>query len=71
MNGTGLNLELVKIIGFQIAAVLRLFSMNGLGLIHGSITPMNIFFRKSGVPEFKLVDFSHAFFLDEQPDEIS
>jgi len=32
---------------------------------------MNIFFKKSGVPQFKLVDFSHSFFLDEQPGEIS
>ena len=38
-NGLGLNLELVKSIGFQIAAILRLFSMNGLSLIHGGIKP--------------------------------
>ena len=63
-SGIGLNLELIKIIGFQIAAVLKFFSMKGLSLIYSGISPTNIFFKKSGVPEFKLVDFSHSFFLD-------
>lgn len=54
----GLNLELVKIIGYQISAILRVFSMKGLSLLHGSIRPKNIFFKKKGIPEFKLIDFS-------------
>lgn len=60
-------MDLIKSIGFQIAAILKLFSMNGLSLIHGSLRSSNIFFKRSGVPEFKLIDFSSAFFLDEQP----
>jgi serine/threonine protein kinase len=39
--------------------------MKGLGMIHGAIKPENIFFKKKNVPEFKLLDFSCAFFLDE------
>lgn len=70
VNGLGLSLELVKNIGFQIAAILRLFSMKGLSLIHGGIKASNIFFKQKGVPEFKLIDFSAAFFLDEEPEDI-
>jgi len=66
-SSIGLNLDLVKIIGYQIAAILRVFSMKGLSLLHGSIRPKNIFFKKKGIPEFKLIDFSQAFFLDEEP----
>ena len=69
-NGLGLNLDFIKVVGFQIAEVLRLFSMKGLSLIHGGIKPGNIFFKQEGVPQFKLLDFSAAFFLDEQPEEI-
>ena len=65
----GLNLELVRVIGYQITVFLSLFSMKGLSLIHGSIKAENIFFKKRGVPEFKLIDFSSAFFLDEEPEE--
>ena len=67
-NGLGLSLELVKNIGFQISTILRLFSMQGLSLIHGGVNASNIFFKNKGVPEFKLLDFSASFFLDEQPD---
>ena len=65
LNGLGLSLELVKIIGFQIAVILKIFSMKGLNLVHGGITEDVIFFTKNGVPKFKIVDFSSAFFLDE------
>ena len=65
----GLNLELVRVIGYQVTVFLSLFSMKGLSLIHGSIKAENIFFKKRGVPEFKLIDFSSAFFLDEEPEE--
>lgn len=70
INGLGLSLELVKNIGYQIAAILRLFSMKGLSLIHGGIKSSNIFFKNKGVLDFKLIDFSAAFFLDEEPEEI-
>mmetsp|Transcript_20242 Transcript_20242/g.27359 ORF Transcript_20242/g.27359 Transcript_20242/m.27359 type:complete len:124 (-) Transcript_20242:111-482(-) len=70
-NGLGLNLELVKIIGFQIAAILRLFSMKGLSLVHGGLRAENIFFTRKNVPEFKLLDFSCAFFLDEVPQHLA
>jgi len=39
--------------------------MKGLSMVHGAIKPENIFFKKRNVPEFKLLDFSCAFFLDE------
>ena len=65
----GLNLELVRVIGYQVTVFLSLFSMKGLSLIHGGIKAENIFFKKRGVPEFKLIDFSSAFFLDEEPEE--
>ena len=70
-NGLGLSLELVKIVGFQIAAVLRLFNMKGLSLVHGAVRAENIFFSKKNVPEFKLLDFSCAFFLDELPPNLA
>ena len=44
--------------------------MKGLSLIHGGVNSENIFFKYKGVPEFKLLDFSAAFFLDEQPEQI-
>lgn len=43
--------------------------MKGLSLVHGGLKPNNIFFKNRNVPEFKLVDFSLAFFLDEEPTE--
>lgn len=42
--------------------------MKGLSLIHGGIKDETIYFKKNGVPEFKIVDFSSAFFLDELPE---
>lgn len=42
--------------------------MKGLSLIHGGIKDETIYFKKNGVPEFKIVDFSSAFFLDEIPE---
>ena len=44
--------------------------MKGLSLVHGGLKPQNIFFKRKGVPEFKLIDFSSAFFLDDKPEEI-
>lgn len=70
-NGLGLSLGLVKVVGFQIAAILRLFSTKGLNLVHGSLRPENIYFTKKDVPEFKLLDFSCAFFLDETPKHLA
>ena len=47
--------------------MLKLFGMQGLELVHGSLRAENIFFKNSGVPDFKLIDFSKALFMDEMP----
>lgn len=66
-RGLGLSLDLVKCIGLQVAAILRLLCHNGLNLIYGNLKPCNVFFKRKGVPVFKLIDFSTAFFRDQLP----
>ena len=63
--GSGLSLNLVKKIGWQIASVLSLFSFEDLKLVHGQISPANIFLKKKNGFEVRLVDFSKAFYLDD------
>jgi len=48
----------------------KFVSMKGLSLVHGAVTAENIFFKKKNVPEFKLLDFSCAFFIDELPKHV-
>ena len=64
-NETGLSLEFVKKIGWQIANVLTVFSFEELKLVHGQISPSNIYLKKKGGFEIRLVDFSRAFYIDE------
>jgi len=45
--------------------------MQGLSLVHGAVRAENIFFSKKTVPEFRLLDFSCAFFLDEFPERLA
>ena len=64
-HGSGLSLDLVKKIGWQIASVLSLFSFEDLKLVHGQISPANIFLKRKNGYEIRLVDFSKAFYLDD------
>ena len=64
-HSSGLSLDLVKKIGWQIASVLSLFSFEDLKLVHGQISPANIFLKRKNGFEVRLVDFSKAFYLDD------
>ena len=64
-NDPGFSLEFVKKVGWQLANVLTVFSFEELNLVHGQISPSNIFLKKKGGFEIRLVDFSRAFYIDE------
>lgn len=47
----GLSLNLIKMIGFKLAVLLKFFSMHGLRLLHGKLSAKNVFFKQNFLME--------------------
>jgi serine/threonine protein kinase len=58
----GLNLEFVKIVGWQILVALCLLSMPNVNIIHSDLKPENIMVRELGKTGIKIIDFGNACF---------
>ena len=57
---------MVKRIGWHLASVLSLFNFDDLKLVHGQISLSTIYLKRKGDFEVRMVDFSKAFYLDEE-----
>lgn len=47
----GFSLDLIKMIGFKLAVLLKFFSMHGLRLLHGKLSAKNVFFKHNFLME--------------------
>lgn len=62
----GMNLQFIKMVGWQILVALSLLSMPNINVIHSDLKPENIMLREQGKTGIKLIDFGNACYSNKK-----
>lgn len=66
MRKSGLSLEFVKVIGFQILASLCLLGLPNISIIHCDLKLENIMLKRTGEAAIKIIDFGSSCFSNKK-----